>query len=135
MEHANRSNLNLDHTIPGRPFLRSVRPITRPAGIVCIGATTMADWFYPSDDMLSARGAGRDDRDAEVSELESQISDLEEIVENLQASIRDFGGYAKTLMTDSHVTADYLDGYREKFRKFEQVYNDSLTSAMDPTDG
>lgn len=43
-------------------------------------------------------------------------------IDQLLAACQNFGGYAKTLMVDSHVTKEYLEGYRELFREFETAY-------------
>ena len=58
----------------------------------------------------------------ETADFRRQLAERDERMAKLLAAALDFGGYAKVLMTDNHVTPEYLDGpggYRDKFRRFE----------------
>lgn len=54
------------------------------------------------------------------------LRELPDLVRRLRAAMSDFGGYAKVLMIDNHVTPDYLEGFREKFEDFERVYDECV---------
>jgi hypothetical protein len=62
--------------------------------------------------------AGRCDYCRLTERLQSAKAENERLRDVLSAAIR-FGSYAKVLCQDEHVTPEYLEGYRERFRAFE----------------
>ena len=60
---------------------------------------------------------------SDAAQAHNRVIELEALVKKLRAAMGDFGGYAKVLMMDSHVTPEYLEAYREKFADFEKVYD------------
>lgn len=61
-------------------------------------------------------------KDAEIARLTQQLAETQASAEALRDVMAYFGSYAKVLCIDNHVTREYLEEYRERFAKFEQVY-------------
>jgi hypothetical protein len=69
-----------------------------------------------------------------VNLVDEATEEIERLRYVLSAAIR-FGSYAMVLCQDDHVTPEYLEGYRERFRAFEAALSaEYCTRAASMTD-